>query len=140
MQKSKYSYIEIGTMLLDAALKLYYEGHEYFSSLVLAKAAESVLGQELENNAYKQTKKDTEAMYEFLNGRDSNFKEIANYLNYVANRSKHGREDKLSKTFEGGFLNVNAKQEAEKWIDMAISDCVSLNLTLTSNMKIYIGS
>ncbi len=138
MAELEYNYIFIAQKQLHTALILFFEGNDFFSSAVLAKSAENIFGQELDCNEFEQNLKNTEAMYWFLFKETITRSQYSQCVNRIINRIRHGREDGLNRKKEGALIKLDAKKEAEIWIDMAITNYWNLEHKLTVEMQKFI--
>ncbi len=116
MAQKEYSYKLIGVYQLETALKLYFEGHDYFSVVVLAASAEKIFGQLVKKTCYKALKEHAASMLRFLSNEHLDKEEFNSLANEARNRFKHGK-----KSNEIGYT-CDVKSEAEDMLNRAIDN------------------
>jgi hypothetical protein len=110
--------LNVASELLHQALRLYYEGGAFFSSLHLAGAAEEVLGKYVELSggvsAFKSLQTGAVKLSAILSPdkSPSNPKGIANIINHAKNNTKHGH----------GEVNFDPKMQAHDLLDRAVTN------------------
>lgn len=110
--------LKVASELLHQALRLYYEGEAYFSSLHLAGAAEEVLGKYVELaggvTAFKSLQSGVGELSALLSPdkSPSDPKDIANLMNYAKNNTKHGH----------GEIIFDPRKQAHDLLDRAVTN------------------
>jgi len=110
--------LNVASELLHQALRLYYEGEAYFSSINLAGAAEEVLGKYVELSggvsAFKSLQSGAVKLSALLSPdkSPSDSKDIANLMNHAKNNTKHGH----------GEINFDPKKQACDLLDRAVTN------------------
>lgn len=118
---------------LETALRLYFEGEDYYSVITLAAAAEEILGQLLicsgSENSLNSLKKATGAIHEVLYNQNPRDSETSKLANAARNAMKHWPPDK-PKVFE-----FDARGEAKDMLNRAIDNYYGLTESLSSLMQ-----
>lgn len=122
---------DIASSQLETALRLYFEGQDYFSVITLAGNADEILGKILKakgvEDSLEATKKSVAAVYQYLFNEKLSQKEIADRANRAKNAIKHGIGATPTVTFD-------AVEEAKDMLNRAIDNYWLLENELTSAM------
>ena len=117
---------------LETALRLYFEGKDYYSVITLAGAAEEILGQLLTcsggENSLSAIKKATGATHEVLYDEKLNDSETSELANAARNAMKHWSPDRPK------VLEFDARGEAKDMLNRAIDNYYNLTGNLSSLM------
>ncbi|GAB1267482.1 hypothetical protein NBRC116493_07350 [Aurantivibrio infirmus] len=130
-----YKKVDIAKAQLDAAIKLYFIGDEYFSSITLAGAAENVfgsilklLGKEPALYSFARTER---MIVQALHGEEVDENELRKAMNDVRNNIKHfsglGEQE----------ISLDPKESAEHMINRAISNLEELNLPKSKAIELF---
>ena len=123
----------IAQQQLETALRLYFEGEDYYSVITLAGAAEEVLGNLAKAAGHQNTLSSdidtTQKIFNALHGGELTEKEVAKIANRPRNDLKHW-ECGDSRTIE-----FDAKEEAEAMLDRAIGNFYMLTEDITLSMS-----
>jgi hypothetical protein len=88
-----YEKLDVGCEQLEVALRLFFEGKEYFAVITLAGAAEELLGAHLkakgEKTSLEELVKGAVRISAALPGKPAQAKDIFKVANYPRNASKH---------------------------------------------------
>ena len=118
---------------LETALRLYFEGEDYYSVITLAGASEEILGQLLisygDENSLNSLKEAAGAVQEAVYGQNTKASEISDLANAARNVLKHWSPEK-PKVFE-----FDARGEAKDMLDRAIDNYYSLTGSLSPKMQ-----
>jgi hypothetical protein len=122
----------MGAQQMETALRLYFEGSDFYSVITLAGAADEIFGQMLRNIG-KQPKLDsikmaTKAIYEHLYGEDFDDAVVAERANRARNALKHWHPSQPDVVW---FI---AAEEAKDMLDRAVYNFWSLEHTLSPAM------
>lgn len=120
MTFATYEKLDVGREQLEVALRLFFEGAEYFAVITLAGAADELLG------AYVEAKGEATSLTELvrgavrissaLSGSPSKPKNIIKIANYPRNASKHMDDEADSK------VRVNLKRDATDLLSRAVDN------------------
>lgn len=120
---------------LETAIRLFEEGHDFFSVITLAGAADEILGK-LAKEAGASSSLDSltaaaVAIHQHLFQEPGDAKWIADRANRARNALKH------LNTAQGRTVTLDPVEEAIDMLDRAITNYWSLTLTLTPTMDRY---
>lgn len=116
----KYSKLFVATEQLDTALQLYLGGHDYFSAITLAGAAEEILSVYLKRhsqpNSFDEDLESSQRVYLWLYGEEVSRHAMHKTVNRVKNATKHmqGKSDTE--------LVCHPAEEAKTVLDRAVSN------------------
>ncbi len=117
---------------LDTAVRLYFEGEDYYSVITLAGAAEEILGKLLivcsGENSLNSLKKAAGAVHEVLYSQDLKDSEVSELANAARNAMKHWSPDKPR------VLEFDARAEAKDMLNRAIDNYYNLTGSLSTLM------
>ena len=133
MSEQPYHKQTIGLMQIETALKLYFEGQDYFSAITLAGAAEEIFGKLLstrgiENSLESITAAST-AIHQKLFGSPVARKDIADRANRARNALKHVELN------ESQMVSLDPKEEAKDMLQRAVDNYWLLEQSLTPAME-----
>lgn len=118
---------------LETALRLYFEGEDYFSVTTLGGAADEIFGKLLtlrgDENSLESTKAAVAAIHLSLYGEPLETKEIADRANRVRNALKHIVNDSTQ------TVPFDPKEEAKDMLNRAIDNYWLLKERLTPAME-----
>ena len=118
---------------LETAVRLFYEGHDYFSVITLAGAAEEIFGQLLKSrgktNSLEEIKAAAVSIYKHLFGEEIGSKEFADRANRARNALKH-HDPKRFPT-----ITLDVIEEATDMLNRAIDNYWQLEESLTPAME-----
>ena len=120
---------------IETAIRLYFEGEDYFSAITLAGAAEEIFGKLVTekglDNSIESLKAAAVKIHKRLYGTESTPKNIADVANRERNAMKH-----LNATV-GPTLTFVPKENAEDMINRAIDNYWLLEEWLTPAMEYF---
>ena len=118
MVEMAHDWQSIAIRQLETALRLYFEGEDYYSVITLAGAAEEILGKLLiycgGENSLNSLKEAARAIHEVLYGQKLKDSEVSDLANAARNAVKHWSPEK-PKVFE-----FDARGEAKDMLGRAI--------------------
>ena len=118
---------------LETALRIFFEGHDYFSVITLAGAAEEIFGKMLsksgKGNSIEELTAGAEAVYRHLFGEEVGAKDFADRANRARNALKH-----LDVGGEPTFT-LDTREEAIDMLNRAIDNYWLLEESLTTAME-----
>ena len=118
---------------LETAIRLYFEGEDYFSAITLAGAAEEILGKLVTekglDNSLESLKVAAVKIHKRLFGSETTPKNIADVANRARNAMKH-----LNATV-GSTLTFDPKENAEDMLNRAVDNYWLLEEWLTPAME-----
>ena len=121
---------------LETALRLYFEGEDYYSAITLAGASEEVFGrllkEENSENALDSLKKDVSSIYEMLFAKALDEKWTIKRANEARNVLKHWSPG------EPKVVEFDAPEEAKDMLDRAIRNYYRLTGNHTSKMQQFL--
>ena len=128
---------DVALRQLETALRLYFEGEDYYSVVTLAGASEEVFGQLLKEsgheNAMDSLKQDVAAIHKVLSDVDLPEKDIVERANKERNSLKHWDPGKPT-VFES-----DTQKEAKDMLDRAVDNYCGLTGSLTPAMQRFQG-
>ena len=117
---------------LETALRLYFEGTDYYSAITLSGAADEVFGQLLkvrgQEPRLESIKKSVAAIFERLEGRPMDPARVAERANHARNALKHWNEGQPL------VVEFDAVEEAKDMLERAISNYWALETKLSPAM------
>lgn len=122
---------KIAQRQLETALRLYFEGEDYFSVITLAGASEEIFGKMAKTRAPNETALDslTKAVIEI--DKTQTTKRVVKRANYVRNRLKHWTEDEVT------VVECDAPEEARDMLNRAIDNYYALTQNLSPAMRSF---
>lgn len=130
-----HSKTDIALRQLETALRLFDEGHDYYSVVTLAGAADEILGRLLESrggvSALVSLTKAAAAIHVKVHGPPGDEKAFVDRANLARNALKHlnaGGADRV-------FLDI--REEAADMLDRAISNHWALTPSMTPAMEVF---
>jgi hypothetical protein len=115
-----YEKLDVGCEQLEVALRLFFEGTQYFAVITLAGAAEELLGAYVkakgETTSLEELVKDAVLISSALSGSASKPKDIFKIANYPRNASKHMDDGADSQ------LRVYLKRDAMDLLSRAVDN------------------
>ena len=118
---------------LETALRLYFEGVDYYSTITLSGAADEIFGQLLKVQGkeprLESIKTSVSAIFERLYGRPLNPSQVAERANYARNALKHWGEG------QPFSVEFDAIEEAKDMLERAISNYWALTSDLSPAME-----
>ncbi|MFL5481823.1 MAG: hypothetical protein ACJ8AK_06505 [Gemmatimonadaceae bacterium] len=119
---------------LETALRLYFEGQDYYSVISLSGAADEIFGQLLTANGVKNSvetiKKAAVEIHKHLTGESIEGSEIAHRANLAKNALKHWNVKKQPRV-----VSFDAREEAVDMLNRAIDNYWALEQNLSSAMQ-----
>lgn len=120
MAYATYDKLDVGREQLEVALRLYFEGAQFFAVITLAGAAEELLGAYVrakgEATALEELVRGAVCMSSALFGSPSKPKDIVRVANLPRNASKHMDDEADSK------VRVQLKQDATNLLSRAVDN------------------
>jgi hypothetical protein len=117
---------------LETALRLYFDGADYYSTITLSGAADEIFGQLLKARGQEprleSIKKAVAAMFEHLQGRPLEPARVAERANHARNALKHWNEGQPL------VVEFDAIEEAKDMLERAISNYWALEAKLSAAM------
>jgi len=117
---------------LETALRLYFDGADYYSTITLSGAADEIFGQLLtargQEPRLESIKKSVAAMFEHLQGRPLEPARVAQRANHARNALKHWNEGQPL------VVEFDAIEEAKDMLERAISNYWALEAKLSPAM------
>jgi hypothetical protein len=130
-----YQKVEVARRQLDTAIRLFFEGREYFSVVTLAGAAEEVLGKEVEHRGWTSTIRNITEIGARISAAFDNppstAKEIRDRANYARNHLKHYSDPDAS------TITVDIRRQAIDMLARAFDNASMLDGAWSDDMYRY---
>jgi hypothetical protein len=124
---------DVAVQQLETALRLYFEGRDFYSVITLAGAADTILAQMLriegKEPRLEELKKATVEIARSLLGQEVSPKWVADRANLARNALKHWDPDQPVR------VSFDAKEEATDMLDRAVTNYWSLVGEVTPEMQ-----